>query len=100
MYCQQVAETLSPGDAIVCTGKKDVFCAHITPQMPLSNFFESIKNNETDHAEGGLFLCESDLISTFLASHYSTSAQAAPVHTPDVAGALFSMNGQLAVAAF
>jgi hypothetical protein len=68
--------------------------------MPLSTFFESIKNHESDHAEGGLFLCESDLISTFLTSQYNTGTQTAPVQTPDVSGALLALKGQLAVAAF
>jgi hypothetical protein len=68
--------------------------------MPLSSILESLKNLETDHAEGGLFLCESDLISTFLTSQYALGAQAAPVHTADLGNSMLGMKGQLALAAF
>ena len=68
--------------------------------MPFTNLLESIKNNETDQAEGGLFLCESDLISSFFSSQCGGNAQPAPVHTPDVSSALLSLKAQLAVAAY
>ena len=50
------------------------------------------------YVEGDLFLCESDLISTFLAAN-PIGTQASSAHTTDLSGALLSLKGQLAVAA-
>ena len=64
--------------------------------MPLSTFLESTKNHEADHAEGCLFLCESDLLS---ALHLSHSAAGAQPSAQDAAGVLLLLKGQPAVAA-
>ena len=76
-----------------------VFCGLITtPQMPLTSVIESTKNQEIDHAEGGLFLCESDLLSALHFSH-STSGQPTAQLGSEAAGALLTLKGQLGVGA-
>jgi hypothetical protein len=58
---------------------------------------EQLNAHETDRAEGGLFLCESDLIGALILSHYPASYNAQAI--PEAPAALLNLNGRLAVAA-
>lgn len=66
--------------------------------MSSTSSAESAKICDVDRSEGGLFLCESDLIGALLLSHHAAGTQPATL-LPDVASVLLNLNGNIAVTA-
>ena len=62
--------------------------------MSSNTSVDSTKLCDSDRTEGGLFLCESDLIGALLLPHYTTAAQSATL-LPDAGKSLLTLNGHL-----